>query len=203
MEGLKECEANLVVHLHPSKAKSVSEAIFSELSNLLFTYSETFGGVVLAYDPNIRSNLGKVLPGIHPHLGISLKARLLLFNPKPNMLLEGEVVKITPQSIHAVVLGFSSVFIGDEDIRNDFKHKIKSGKEEYISQSDKKHKIKVGTILRFVVKSFDQDILHIVGSIADDRTGCALWMDKNSDKWTQSDSTTRKTKNVHGEGFQS
>lgn len=38
-------------------------------------------------------------------------------------LAEGEVVKITPQSIHAVVLGFSSAFIADEDIRDDFKHK--------------------------------------------------------------------------------
>lgn len=33
------------------------------------------------------------------------------------------MVKITPQSIHAVVLGFSSAFIADEDIRDDFKYK--------------------------------------------------------------------------------
>ncbi|KAK4390771.1 hypothetical protein Sango_2140400 [Sesamum angolense] len=193
MEGLKECEANLVVYLHPSKAKC-ADAILSELSSLLFTYSETFEGVVLAYDPNICSNLAKILPGIHPYFGVKLKARLLLFNPKPDMVVEGEVVKITPQSIHAVVLGFSSAFIADEDIRDDFKHKIKRGKEVYVSRTHKKHKIKVGTILRFIVKSFDEEILHISGSLVADHTGCARWLDKNLDEWSQADSTIKKRK---------
>ncbi|KAL0325845.1 UNVERIFIED_CONTAM: hypothetical protein Sradi_5153800 [Sesamum radiatum] len=187
MEGLKECEANLVVYLHPSKAKCADDAILSELSSLLFSYSETFEGVVLAYDPNICSNLAKILPGIHPYFGVKLKARLLLFNPKPDMVVEGEVVKITPQSIHAVVLGFSSAFIADEDIRDDFKHKIKRGKEVYVSRTHKKHKIKVGTILRFIVKSFDEEILHISGSLVADHTGCARWLDKNLDEWSQAD----------------
>lgn len=39
---------------------------------------------------------------------------------------EGEVVKLTHNSIHAVVLGFSSVVIADDDIRNEFKHKFVS-----------------------------------------------------------------------------
>ncbi|KAL0351781.1 UNVERIFIED_CONTAM: hypothetical protein Scaly_1566800 [Sesamum calycinum] len=191
-------------------------------------YSETFEGVVLAYDPNICSNLAKILPGIHPYFGVKLKARLLLFNPKPDMVVEGEVVKITPQSIHAVVLGFSSAFIADEDIRDDFKHKIKRGKEVYVSRTHKKHKIKVGTILRFIVKSdepeleeigfevsilkwnalewtvnwasfedskgFDEEILHISGSLVADHTGCARWLDKNLDEWSQADSTIKKRK---------
>ncbi|XP_011083508.1 uncharacterized protein LOC105166018 [Sesamum indicum] len=199
MEGLKECEANLVVYLHPSKAKCAGDAILSELSSLLFTYNETFEGVVLAYDPNICSNLAKILPGIQPYFGVKLKARLLLFNPKPDMVVEGEVVKITPQSIHAVVLGFSSAFIADEDIRHDFKHKIKRGKEVYVSRTHKKHKIKVGTTLRFIVKSFDEEILHISGSLVADHTGCARWLDKNLDEWSQADSTIKKRKSGEGE----
>ncbi|KAK4477716.1 hypothetical protein RD792_016968 [Penstemon davidsonii] len=75
------------------------------------------------YDPNIRSNLAKILPGIRPYYGVKLRARLLLFDPKPDMLLEGEIVKITSHSIHAVLLGFSSVTIAYEDIREEFKHK--------------------------------------------------------------------------------
>lgn len=39
---------------------------------------------------------------------------------------EGEVVKVGQQSIHIVVLGFSSAVIADEDIREDFKYKIVS-----------------------------------------------------------------------------
>ncbi|XP_051139556.1 uncharacterized protein LOC127257217 isoform X2 [Andrographis paniculata] len=152
MEGLKECEANLVVHLHPSKAKCANEAILAELSSMLFTYNDTFEGVVLAYDPKICSDVAKILPGLHPYFGVKLKAKLLLFDPKPDMILEGEVVMITPHSIHAVVLGFSSVFISDEDIRDEFKHKNIQGEETYVSQSHKKHRIKVGTVIRFKVK---------------------------------------------------
>ncbi|PIM98453.1 DNA-dependent RNA polymerase I [Handroanthus impetiginosus] len=199
MEGVTEHNASLVVYLHPSKAKCVNEAILSELSSMLFTYSETFEGVVLGYDPNISSHLAKILPGIHPYFGVKLRAKMLVFNPMPNMVLEGEVVKITPQSIHAVVLRFSSAFIADEDIRDDFKHKIKRGNEVYVSRSNKKHKIKVGTTLRFTVKSFDEDILHISGSLAANNTGCAQWLDKNLDAWSQFDRTTKNRKNGEGE----
>lgn len=52
-----------------------------------YRYNETFGGVVLAYDPSIRSNLAKILPGTFPCFGVQLKAKLLLFNPKPDMVL--------------------------------------------------------------------------------------------------------------------
>lgn len=50
-------------------------------------FNETFDGVVLAYEPREPSNLAKILPGIHPYLGVKLKAKLLLFHPKPNMLI--------------------------------------------------------------------------------------------------------------------
>ncbi|KAK6115760.1 hypothetical protein DH2020_008029 [Rehmannia glutinosa] len=179
MEGLKECEANMVVYLHPSKAKSANDAILGELSSLLFTYSDTFE-VVLGYDPNIQCNFAKI-PGICPYFGVKLKAKLLIFSPKPEMLLEGEVVELTPISIHVVVLGFASAVIADDDIRDEFKHKCKRGKEVYFSQSHKKHKIKVGTVLRFTVKSFDEEVLHISGSLLADHTGCVRWLDKNMD----------------------
>ncbi|KAL6524780.1 hypothetical protein OROMI_030373 [Orobanche minor] len=229
MEALKEGEASLVVYLHPSKVKYASDALLSELSSLLYTYSEPFEGVVLAYDLNIVNKLAKVLPGIHPYVGVKLRAKLLLFNPKPGMFVEGVVVKITPHSVHAVVLGFSSACIAGEDIRDDFKHKVKHGKEVYVSRSNKKHKIKIGATLRFVVKnlgeslvvtefrlrqdcgvlilishymksgnkalklfSFDEEILHISGSLVADHTGCAQWLDKNVDKWSQADSTQKR-----------
>ncbi|KAL3639085.1 hypothetical protein CASFOL_016992 [Castilleja foliolosa] len=194
MEGLKNAEANMVVYLHPSKAICANDAIFSHLSSLLFTYSEDFEGVLLAYNPIISSEWAKILPGIHPYFGVKLKAQLLLFNPKPDVILEGEVVKISLQSIHAVVLGFSSVSISNVDIRDDFKHKSKGGEEYYISRSNRKHMIKVGTILRFVVKSFDKEILHMSGSLVADRTGCAQWLDKNIDECAQADSNTKKRK---------
>lgn len=50
-------------------------------------FNEIFEGIVLAYDVNILEKNGKILSGIHPYFGVRLKAKLLLFSPKPNMLL--------------------------------------------------------------------------------------------------------------------
>ncbi|KAF5956012.1 hypothetical protein HYC85_008868 [Camellia sinensis] len=172
MEGLKVSDAKLVVYVHPSKANKVSQAILRELSSLLFKFNETFDGVVLAYDVNLPSKIARILPGIHPYFGVRLEAKLLLFHPKPNMLLgKGMVVKLGQQSIHVIVLGFSSATITEEDIRDEFKYKVKHGKEVFASTSHKRHKIKVGTILRFLVKSFDEEILHISGSLLPAHTG--------------------------------
>ncbi|KAI8007205.1 hypothetical protein LOK49_LG07G01130 [Camellia lanceoleosa] len=65
---------------------------------------------------------------------------------------KGMVVKLGQQSIHVIVLGFSSATITEEDIRDEFKYKVKHGKEVFASTSHKRHEIKVGTILRFLVK---------------------------------------------------
>ncbi|PHU05020.1 hypothetical protein BC332_25842 [Capsicum chinense] len=130
MEALKECCANMVVYLHPSKAKKVEASVYCQLSSLLFKFNESLDGVVLTYEPKFSSNLAKIPPGIHPYFGMRFEAKLLLFHPKPDMLLEGEVIKVfNQQSIHIIVLGFSSAVIADEVIREDFKYKIKHGTE--------------------------------------------------------------------------
>ncbi|KAM3204926.1 hypothetical protein P3L10_028336 [Capsicum annuum] len=105
MEAQKECCANMVVYLHPSKAKKVESSVYCQLSSLLFKFNESLDGVVLTYEPKFSSNLAKILPGIHPYFGMRFEAKLLLFHPKPDMLLEDEV------------------------IREDFKYKIKHGTE--------------------------------------------------------------------------
>ncbi|KAK2660694.1 hypothetical protein Ddye_007227 [Dipteronia dyeriana] len=199
MEGLKVSDANLVVYVHPSMSNKISQAILRELSSLLFKFSETFEGVVLAYDVNILDKIAKILSGIHPYFGVSLKANLLLFSPKPNMLLEGKVVKLTQESIHVIVLGFSSAIIIDEDIREEFKYKAKHGDELYASRSNRRHKIKVGTMIRFLVKSFDEEILHISGSLIPAHTGSIRCLDKNSEDVSLTNRSTRKRREGEGE----
>ena len=44
-------------------------------------------GVVLAYDVNSLDKRAKILPGVHPYFGVRLTLNLLLFSPKPDMLL--------------------------------------------------------------------------------------------------------------------
>ncbi|XP_057501775.1 uncharacterized protein LOC130785649 isoform X1 [Actinidia eriantha] len=194
MEGLQVSDAKLVVYVHPSKATKVSQAILRELSSLLFKFSEIFDGVVLAYDVSTLSEVAKILPGVHPYFGVRLQAKMLLFHPKTDMLLEGKVVKLGQQSIHVIVLGFSSAIIMEEDIREEFKYKVKRGEEVFDSASHKRHKIKVGTTLRFLVKSFDEEILHISGSLVPAHTGSVRWLNKNREDWLHADRSSKKRK---------
>ncbi|KAE9622089.1 putative nucleic acid-binding protein [Lupinus albus] len=160
MEGLKVSNANLVVYIHPSKSREFSQALLRELSSLLFTYNESFDGVVLAYDPD--------------------------------MFLEGKVVKLTQESIHVVVLGFSSAIITEKFIRDDLVYKTKRGQNVYASKSHKRHVIKVGAMIRFLVKSFDEEILHICGSLDPDHTGSINWLDKKSEIVFDTDRSSKK-----------
>ncbi|WJX77334.1 hypothetical protein P8452_60654 [Trifolium repens] len=195
MEGLKVSEASLIVYLHPSKSNQVSKAVPRELSTLLFTYNEIFDGVVLAYDISSLDKCAKILPGIYPYFGVNMKLNMLLFSPKPNMLLEGKVEKITHDSIHVVVLGFSAAIITVKDIRAEFIYRMKHEKGVYASKSHKRHVIKKDTMIRFMVKSFDEETLQVYGSLVPDNTGCIHWLDKNLEVVSHSDRSTKKREN--------
>ncbi|KAL5557911.1 hypothetical protein UlMin_034122 [Ulmus minor] len=200
MEGLKVSDCNMMVYLHPSKSTKIYQAILRELSSLLFKFNENFDGVVLAYEFSILDKSSKILSGIHPYFGVRLKAKLLIFSPKPDMLVEGKVVKISQGSINVVVLGFSSAVISDEDIRGEFRHKIKHGEEVFSSKSHKRHVIKVGTMIRFLVKSLDEEMLHISGSLIPAHTGNIHWLAKHVEDGTVTDrSNLKKRKEIEEE----
>ena len=50
-------------------------------------FDEKFEGVLLAYEAKIIDKSAKILSGVHPYFAVTIKAKLLLFSPKPNMLL--------------------------------------------------------------------------------------------------------------------
>ncbi|GMJ02705.1 hypothetical protein like AT1G75670 [Hibiscus trionum] len=194
MEGLNVVDAELVVYLHPSKSRKISQAILRELSSLLFRFYEAFDGVLLAYDVNVVDNLPKILPGVQPYFGFNLKANLLVFSPKPDMLLEGKVVKLSQESIHVIVLGFSSAIITAESVRAEFKYRTKGEEGIFASRSHKRHVIKVGTMIRFSVKSFDDEILHIIGSLMLVHTGSISWLDRNLEENSEFDRSATKSR---------
>ncbi|PPR96476.1 hypothetical protein GOBAR_AA24202 [Gossypium barbadense] len=194
MEGLSVADANLLMYLHPSKSRNVSQSILRELGSLLFKFNETFDGVLLAYDVNILDKQAKILSGVHPYFGLRLKANLLLFSPKPDMLLEGKVVKLSQESIHVIVLGFSSAIITAENIRGEFKYRTKDKEELFASKSHKRHVIKVGTMIRFLVKSFDEEILHIIGSLISAHTGSIRWLDRHLEEDSEFDRSSMKSR---------
>lgn len=201
MEGLKVSKANLVVYIHPSKSTKIYDAVLSELSTLLFTYNERFDGVVLAYGIDDIDETVKIMNGLHPFLRVKLVASLLLFSPKPDMLIEGKVAKITRGSIHLIIHGFASAVIEDPEIRNELEYKIKHGEGRYFSKLHKRHVLKVGSTVRFLVKSFDEDVLHIAGSLTPDRTGNLDWLAKFSEDDTVSHSSKAKRPIEHDSKF--
>nr|CAD1827715.1 unnamed protein product [Ananas comosus var. bracteatus] len=194
MEGLTTAEADLTVYVHPSKSNKIAEAVRKQLSSLLFTYDELFDGVLLAHKISFRSKHAKILPGLIPYFGVRVRAKLLIFSPKPNMLLEGKVVKLSKESIHVIVLGFSSAAIMLEDIREEFKYKIKHGAECFASSSHKRHRIKVGSMIRFAVKSVDEEIVHISGSLIPPQTGCIRWLSNHKHSADAVSQTNRSLK---------
>ncbi|ESQ27571.1 hypothetical protein EUTSA_v10019169mg [Eutrema salsugineum] len=194
MEGLKLSDAELMVYIHPSKCRNVFQAICRELSALLFQYDETFDGVLLAYDFTVESKQAKILAGLNPYFGVRINTKLLLFDPKPNSLVEGKIVKISPESIHVVVLGFSAAVITDIDIREEFKYKMRDGEGCFVSRSHKRHALKVGTMLRLQVESFDEEVLHIAGSLMPANTGCVKWLEKQSEEALHMDRDHKRRK---------
>ncbi|XP_068646477.1 uncharacterized protein [Aristolochia californica] len=166
-------------------------------------FDDAFDGVLLAYEIKFQDKAAKILPGIVPYFGVRVKAKLLIFSPKPEMLLEGKVVKLGRESIHVIVLGFSSAVITSEDVREEFRYKIKHDKEVFVSTSYRKHVIKVGTILRFSVKSFDEEMLHISGSLIPEDTGCIRWLYRHTtdgllhEHVTQGSSEIERTSKKH------
>ncbi|XP_078428481.1 DNA-directed RNA polymerase isoform X2 [Wolffia australiana] len=178
VEAIRVSDADLQVYVHPSNANTIQQALQRQLSVALFTFNEGFDGVLLAYSLVDTNTKAKVLPGLTPYLCVNVKAKLLLFSPRQGMLLEGKVVKLSKESIQVVILGFCAAAITVEDIRREFRYKIKGGHGMFSSTSHKRHTIKSGTMLRFLVRSFDEEILHISGSLLPPHTGCISWLSK-------------------------
>uniref|UniRef100_A0A1J3E5A1 DNA-directed RNA polymerase subunit n=1 Tax=Noccaea caerulescens TaxID=107243 RepID=A0A1J3E5A1_NOCCA len=194
MEGLKLSDAELMVYIHPSQSRNVYKAICRQLSSLLFQYDETFDGVLLAYDLTVGSKQAKILAGLAPYFGVRVNTKLLLFDPKPNSLVEGKILKVSLESIHVVVLGFSAAVITDVDIREEFKYRMKDGEGRFVSRSDKGHVLKVGTMLRLQVQSFDAEVMHIAGSLLPANTGCVKWLEKKNGEALHMDRDRKRRK---------
>ncbi|CAN6935865.1 unnamed protein product, partial [Brassica oleracea var. botrytis] len=58
----------------------------------------------------------------------------------------------------------------------------RNGEGCFMSRSHKRHSLKVGTMLRLQVQSFDEEVMHIAGSLLPANTGCVKWLEKQSEE---------------------
>uniref|UniRef100_A0ACD5W5I9 Uncharacterized protein n=1 Tax=Avena sativa TaxID=4498 RepID=A0ACD5W5I9_AVESA len=153
MEALRQAEAKLTVSMHPSNAADVDRAVAQQLSTLLYSYEERFDGVLLPHEFSLEG-VKSQMNGLIPYFGVPVHAKLLLFSPQPDMILEGKVEMLGKESIHVIVLGLFSAAIMSNEIPEKFKFKRRGGSGKFISQSEKLNVIKKGSMIRFSVKSY-------------------------------------------------
>ncbi|KAL3685482.1 hypothetical protein R1sor_003504 [Riccia sorocarpa] len=158
MEGLAVVHANIGVFVHPSRAANVKQGVHEILNSLLLKYNEEFDGVVLAYlKSKILDKSARILAGLTPYFHVNLTAKLLIFSPSPGMLIEGKVNKVEKDYIGVVVLGLFNAAIGVSDIREDLYYNESPNGREWVSESDERHSVKLGSIIRFSVKRSAND----------------------------------------------
>uniref|UniRef100_A0A0D9XZY3 DNA-directed RNA polymerase subunit n=1 Tax=Leersia perrieri TaxID=77586 RepID=A0A0D9XZY3_9ORYZ len=198
MEALREAQAELTVYVHPSNAADVRRAVARQLSTLLFSYEDRFDGVLLAHEVLVNDKRAKILSGLVPYFGVPVYANLLLYSPRPDMMIEGKVELLGKGSIHAIVLGVFSAAIMSDDINEKFRFKRKGDRGKFISQSDKHHVIKKGSMIRFSVKRVDTEMnCHITGSLLPPHTGSMRWLSSHDAEYvSEINSGIRRSSNI-------
>ncbi|XP_024524592.1 DNA-directed RNA polymerase I subunit rpa43 isoform X4 [Selaginella moellendorffii] len=178
VEWLRSVSARIRMYLHPKCASNLEASVREVLNSMLLKFDSSFDGVLLAYfRPEILKFGHKILP-LLPYFTVRLKADLLLFSPKAGMLIEGKVNKVEKDYIGMLVLGLFNAAIGINDIRQDLFYDEVATEQTWISESDERHCIRVGSRVSFLVKSVQEEdeFIDIVGSLVPPETGALDWI---------------------------
>lgn len=193
MEGLCEKKVKMVVHLHPSRASNVRQGVREILNSLLLRFNEHFEGSVLAHsDTKIQGRTAIILEGLTPYFCVRLTTTLLLFSPKVGIFVEGKVNKVEEDYLGVVVLGLFNAAIGSSDIRNGLVYcEGIDGTRAWMNENDERHCIKIGSSIRFSVKSFqeNEEIVDLTGALLGPQTGCVEWLALQSEEKHEAEST--------------
>ncbi|XP_024396219.1 uncharacterized protein [Physcomitrium patens] len=168
MEGLCEKKVKMVVHLHPSRASNVRQGVREILNSLLLRFNEHFEGSVLAHsDTKIQGRTAIILEGLTPYFCVRLTTTLLLFSPKVGIFVEGKVNKVEED------------YLGVD------------GTRAWMNENDERHCIKIGSSIRFSVKSFqeNEEIVDLTGALLGPQTGCVEWLALQSEEKHEAEST--------------
>lgn len=94
--SLKTVEALLKVAILPSESEKPMEAVKAQLNNLLFRYSEDFGGVPVIYHDikcPPRKEFGRIMNDSY-WLHIDIFVKVVLFQPKVGNAVIGQINKV-------------------------------------------------------------------------------------------------------------
>ncbi|KAG0604519.1 hypothetical protein M758_10G177500 [Ceratodon purpureus] len=199
MEGLREKKMKMVVLLHPSRASNVQQGVREILNSLLVRFNEHFDGSVLAHsDTKIQGRTAAILEGLSPYFCVRLTTTLLLFTPKVGFFVEGKVNKVEEDYLGVVVLGLFNAAIGSSDIRSELVYcEGEDGTKVWMNESDDRHCIQIGSLIRFSVKSVqeNEEIVDLTGALLAPQTGCVKYLALESKDRVKVENTHRISDN--------
>ncbi|MEW5315454.1 MAG: hypothetical protein WDW38_006881 [Sanguina aurantia] len=169
--ALRRLSARFHVDLHPSKSDNILEGVREQLNGQVLRYSESFEGVVMAYDDLNVLTKNPIIHPFFPYLSVDVSAEVLLFKPMPGQSLVGKVNRVSADLISLLVLEVFNASVGAEHIRKEFK--CNAGASAWVSRKrDKTSSIEVGSDVRFKVVSTKHvgRFFGIEGSISDSAT---------------------------------
>tara|TARA_B110000977_G_scaffold171297_1_gene222653 strand:- start:5946 stop:6770 length:825 start_codon:yes stop_codon:yes gene_type:complete len=187
--------ATFKLSLHPSAmADSISSLAGATelLDGMLMRHHDQLGGVLVSYEnAKIEKKKGPArIVHMAGYVDLFVKANVQVFKPKVGRILTGVVNKIGVDFIGALVLNTFNVSIAAEDLPQDFVHNpvdsitssTLSGGVWESAEDGGTHRIGVGSILKFQVKKISEydDVLHLIGSLAEDGTGSAEFLGAGS-----------------------
>jgi len=108
------------------------------------------------------------------------------------------VNKVEEDYLGVVVLGLFNAAIGFSDIRNElvFGEGV-DGTKAWISEFDDRHLIKIGSLIRFSVKSVqeNEEIVDLTGALIGPQTGCVKYLALSSKGRDQNENHHRLSEN--------
>ena len=153
--ALQECEAELVVYLHPSQLGDALGGARGALDRMLLKWSEDLEGVLLTHEgAALLPDPGRVL-GTLPYVRAGVSARLQVFAPRVGDALVGEVTKLGGDYIALLVMGIFPAVIPVKNIREGFQQEKEGSPEACWTcvgrEAGHPHRVSIGTMAKFRV----------------------------------------------------
>lgn len=181
-EALHTADIKFSLDLHPSATGDVMEGVRDQLNAVLLRYSTHLEGVLVSYThPRILSQQARIHP-YFPYFHVDVLAECVLFKPAAGHILDGKVHMVSHDFIGLLVLGLFNVSIGRRQIRADLNYDAVG--DCWQSQRHEKHRIAVGTPLRFTVNKVDDEseFFTLAGSLLAPGTGDVVYVSQQAKK---------------------
>ena len=173
--------------LHPSAVADASRGARELLDGMLMRHHDQLGGVLMGYSDEKIVGTDARIVHMAGYVSVRVAAKAKVFCPKVGSKLRGRVNKVGVDFIGLLVLDVFNASVAAADIAADLIHNpvdfSSPGGCWESAEDGGRHRIGVGTDVVFIVKAVSEydDVLHLIGSLAEEGTGAASHVDPEGD----------------------